>query len=164
VVILVGLGTYLVVLNLNNVVNFCSRMYDKRKKELIAQMKNDPDNRWNEQGRRFATFKPKQENFKPSEWVIGLFILHKITDWVAFRGLFKRKSKPLIKEEEGETDSVQEWPGSLDLADPDLTKNGDPPKIRKMQIKEKAETKGPLSRLSKVFRRDALSSTLEHHV
>jgi hypothetical protein len=164
VVIIVGLGTYFVVFNLNNVVNFCNRIYDKRKKKLIAQMKQDPDNRWSEQGQRFATFKPKQENFKPSEWVIGLFIIHKITKWFTFRGLFRRKPKPLMKEEQGETDSGHEWSGFPDPVDPDLPKNGDPPKIRKMQIKEKAGAKGPLSRLSKVFRRDALSSTLEHHV
>lgn len=145
-------------------VNFCSRFYDKHKKKLIAQMKRDPDDRWNEQGKRFATFKPKQESFKPSEWVIGLFILHKMTRLFTFKGLFRRTPKPPIKEDHEETDSVHVWSGIPDLVDHNLRKNGDLPKIRKMQIKEKVVSKGPLSRLSKVFRRDALSSNSEHQI
>jgi hypothetical protein len=145
-------------------VNFCSRFYDKHKKKLITQMKHDPDDRWNEQGKRFVTFKPKQESFKPSEWVIGLFILHKMTTWFTFKGLFRRTPKPPIKEDHEETESVQEWSGIPDPVDHELRKNGDLPKIGKMQIKGKVAAKGPLSRLSKGFRRDALSSTLEHHV
>ena len=145
-------------------VNFCSRFYDKHKKKLIAQMKRDPDDRWHEQGKRFATFKPKQEKFKPSEWVIGLFILHKMVKWFVFKGRFNRTLKPPIKEDIRETSSAQEWSGISDPVDLDFNKTGEVPKIRKMQIKKKAVTKGPLSRLSMVFRRDALSPTLEHHV
>ena len=145
-------------------VNFTNRLYDMRKKKLIAQMRQDADTRWNEQGKRFATFKPKQENFKPSEWVIGLFILHQIIKWLTFRWVFKKKPKPPTDEDPGETYSPQQLSGFPDTADFDLSKNEDPPKITKMQIKDRATTQGPLSKLSKVFRRGALSSTPAHGV
>ena len=150
--------------NLNNMVNFTNRLYDMRKKKLIAQMRQDADARWNEQGKRFAAFKPKQENLKPSEWVIGLFILHQIIKWLTFRWIFKKKSKPPREEDPGEVHSLQQVSGFPDVADVDLSKKEDPPKITKMQIKERATAQGPFSKLSKVFRRGALSSTLEHGV
>lgn len=144
-------------------VNFCSRVYDKRKKILIAQMKLDTDNRWNEQGKRFATFTPKQESFKPSEWVIGLFVLHKMAKRFSLRGFLKRE-KPAAKEEHGESDGLEQWPGFPDPLNADLSKIPDPPKIKKMQIKDKAAAKRPFSGWSKMLRRDALSPTLDQHV
>ena len=74
---LVGLSTYLLVFNLNNVVELCSRVYRKRKLLLIELMQKDLDKKWKETGQKFTSFQPKQEKRKPSEWMLGFFVLHK---------------------------------------------------------------------------------------
>jgi len=157
-VILVGLGTYLIVFNLNNMVNFCNRVYDERKDKMIEQMKQDVDMRWKQQGDRFATFKPKQETLKPSDWVLGLFVLHRLTQWLRFRGVLRSRPEPVLSGEHAEVESVQEWRGFPGQEANERQESGDPPKIAKMQIKDKAEIKRPLGRLNKMFRRDALAS------
>jgi len=97
---IVGLGTYVVVFNLNNMVNFVGRIYGRHKKQLISLMIDDKDSGWKELGRRFATFQPKQEKIKPTEWMIVLFILHRLRRAINRPWHLKRKAKPATVEVE----------------------------------------------------------------
>jgi len=80
------------------------------------------------------------------------------------RGVFAKKEKNVVKEQRGEGTGVEQWSGYHEDEGEETWKIGDPPKIRKMRIKEKAQGKSSFSRWSKRLRRDALSPTLEHHV
>jgi hypothetical protein len=93
-VLLVGLATYLIVFNLNNIVNFCGRVYCSYKMKIIEQMKHDPNGEWKEKGRQFSIFRPKNDNKKPSEWMVGLFALRKLVGAlrVDLRRMLQRKS------------------------------------------------------------------------
>ena len=142
-------------------VNLSSRFYDKRKKNLVTQMKLDSDDRWREQGKRFEFFKPKQEIFKPSEWVLGLFILHKLIKLMSFRLLFTRNENKAVTEESEDDNFVEQGPEASHDTGKDSLDIGDPRKIKKMQIKETVPVKSSFSRWSRILRRDALSPTLE---
>jgi len=49
-VLLVGLTTYLIVFNLNNIVIFCGGVYCSYKMKVIENMKSDPNSKWKEKG------------------------------------------------------------------------------------------------------------------
>jgi hypothetical protein len=78
-VLLVGFGTYFVVFNLGAFASFFSRTYSIHKARFIEQMKNSSSPAWRSRGERFVIFQPRHENIKPSEWMIALFMLHKIS-------------------------------------------------------------------------------------
>lgn len=70
--------------------------------------------------------------------------MHKIGKWFSFKGLFIRKEKKVKKEERKVEDSVEQWPGFPNETGEEALNIGDPPKISKMQIKEKAAGKKSL--------------------
>ncbi|KAE9364562.1 hypothetical protein N431DRAFT_108587 [Stipitochalara longipes BDJ] len=112
VVILVGLTTYLIVFNLNNLVGFCGRIYCSYKTKLIQQMKNEPGSGWKEKGRQFSIFRPRSEIRKPSEWIIGLFILRKLfrTFSISPRRMIHRKPQKEQTEVNTSIESVLDGP------------------------------------------------------
>jgi hypothetical protein len=147
VIILVAFGTYFIVFNLNNVVGCCERLYTKRKRHLIEEMRRDPDKSWSEQGKRFVTFHPKQENVKPSEWTIILFVLHNTFRWFHIRREF---TKPKSKKSERQNEAVinrQNPSFSVEFTSVSAT----------TVPKERSSMRSSFGRLGEVFRRGALS-------
>jgi hypothetical protein len=65
VTILVGLSTYLLVFNLNNIVEFCSRVYSKRKLLLIELMQTDLDKNGRKQAKNSPAFSQNRRNANP---------------------------------------------------------------------------------------------------
>ena len=152
---MVGLSTYLLVFNLNNVVEFCSRVYNKRKLLLIELMQKDLDKKWKETGQKFTSFQPKQEKRKPSEWILVLFVFHKIFSRFKFT---KRLSEKQKQEETGlnKEGNMQFWP-NLPLPE-ELAQATDLSKVQSTgaaEARKKSSTGGRFSRLSVMFRRGA---------
>ena len=153
VAVLVGLSTYLLVFKLNNVVKFCSRLYNKRKLKLIEKMVKDPDSRWKEQGQRFAVFQPK-ENRKPSECVFGVFLLHPLFGNFRFMSLFSRGNKdkrPYPSPAKPSSAFLSD-----DAAQPKDHAEGQTGKV--VDGRKKSSIKDTFARLSLVFRRGAFAS------
>jgi hypothetical protein len=75
---LVAIFTYLIVFNLNTLVNLSKRIYRKQRSGLIESMSTDPDSGWQEEGRRLKSFQPRQESENPSEWRIVVFLCRKL--------------------------------------------------------------------------------------
>ncbi|KAE9366544.1 hypothetical protein N431DRAFT_349848, partial [Stipitochalara longipes BDJ] len=157
VAILVGLSTYLLIFNLNNVVEFCSRVYSKRKFLLIELMQNDLDKKWKETGQKFTSFQPKQEKRKPSEWMLVLFVFHKAFGSFQFTKKLseKEKQEKMRSNKEG---SMPYWP---DLPLPEeLTHTTDLSVVQSPgtgEVRKKSSTRGRFARLSIMFRRGAFS-------
>jgi hypothetical protein len=74
VMVIVGLVTYSIVFNLNNIAQSIFNRYDYLKKGLISRMKYD-DESWRELSRRFDGFRPQRLNTTPSEWWILWYIV-----------------------------------------------------------------------------------------
>ncbi|PMD52652.1 uncharacterized protein K444DRAFT_187304 [Hyaloscypha bicolor E] len=154
---LVGLSTYLLVFNLNNVVELCSRVYRKRKLLLIELMQKDLDKKWKETGQKFTSFQPKQEKRKPSEWMLGLFVLHKAFGRFQFikRLSEEEKQEKIRSNKEG---SMPYWP---DLPLPEeLAQSTDLAKVQSAgagEVRKKPSIRDRFARLSMVFRRGAVS-------
>ena len=155
--ILVGISTYLLVFNLNNVVEFCSRVYSKRKLLLIELMQKDLDKEWKETGQKFTSFQPKQEKRKPSEWMLVLFVFYKVFSRFQFtKGLSeKEKQKKMRSNREG---SMPYWP---DLPLPEepaqATNLSKVQSTGESEVRKKSSTRGRFARLSIMFRRGAFS-------
>lgn len=71
--ILVGVSTYIIVFHLNSLVQQTSAAYTPIRSEIIYRMRNHDNDHWASKGKQFATFQPKHERLKPSEWWILLF-------------------------------------------------------------------------------------------
>lgn len=157
VAVLVGLTTYLLVFNLNNIVEFCGQVYSKRKLMLVEKMQKDPDKRWKEEGQKFTVFQPKQENRKPSEWMLALFVLHSVFGRFRVTKRFWGKKKQ-EKEQSNKKGSIAYWP-DLPLPE-DLAQSKDPAKeqsIGTAEVRKKSSIRDRFTRLSMVFRRGAFS-------
>ncbi|KAL9102390.1 MAG: hypothetical protein Q9163_002456 [Psora crenata] len=75
VILIVALATYLVMFNINSLVQGLGRLYNMQKTRLVHAMKNDRKDLWKLRGQRFEVFRPKHENPEPSEWYIPLYAL-----------------------------------------------------------------------------------------
>ena len=75
-IIIIGLTTYAIVFNLNNLVLQFSRSYQSLRDRLVSQMKEvkDESRFWTEKGERFDVFRPQHEKPHPSEWWIVIFL------------------------------------------------------------------------------------------
>lgn len=75
-IIIIGLTTYAIVFNLNNLVLQFSRSYQSLRDHLVSQMKEvkDESEFWKEKGERFDVFRPQHEKPHPSEWWIVIFL------------------------------------------------------------------------------------------
>jgi hypothetical protein len=74
--IIVGLSTYLIVFNLNNLVHEISTLYNSLRSRLVDSMKakEAESEFWFEMGNRFGVFKPQHEKASPSEWWLVLYL------------------------------------------------------------------------------------------
>ena len=124
-------------------------------------MTRDEDSNWSEAGKRFATFQPKHEKMKPSDWMLGLFVLREI-----FRGLgFKRTERKGKEGVEGRSVSMgSNWPNLSFSAGFDTQSQEKGPAATEASAKEKAFPKSGLASFSKVFRRGALSKGISTDV
>ncbi|MCJ1419539.1 hypothetical protein MMC32_005894 [Xylographa parallela] len=86
----VGIATYIVVLNINTIVQSSHTLYNSQKRHLIRAMKADAAAPWRERGKRFEVFRPKHESVRPSEWYLPLYALLRIGSigrvWTGTRG------------------------------------------------------------------------------
>ncbi len=81
--IAVGISTYLIVFNLNNLVLQCSKAYSSVRSHLVAQMKSSRNGSgfWSKKAKRFNAFKPQHEKAHPSEWWIAIFLVRTLVLW-----------------------------------------------------------------------------------
>jgi len=90
--IIVALSTYIIVFHLDNLVYHTSSAYTPMRDKIISRMKNDSHEHWTTKGKQFATFQPKHERLRPSEWWVLLFSVKTL-----FTSLYRfllRKPKP----------------------------------------------------------------------
>ncbi|CAG8951013.1 hypothetical protein HYFRA_00006410 [Hymenoscyphus fraxineus] len=75
--ILVGVGTYMAVFNLNNIVKTVSKQYKKIRSLVLESMRKDESPVWKSTGGVFYRYelKASPENTKPSEWWILIYQL-----------------------------------------------------------------------------------------
>ncbi|OJD09779.1 hypothetical protein AJ78_08931 [Emergomyces pasteurianus Ep9510] len=72
--VLVAVGTYALVVNLENTTSSLKLIYDLVKKPAIIRMAEDRDEKWATKGRVFTEFRPYQQNIEPSEWNLVGFL------------------------------------------------------------------------------------------
>lgn len=101
-IVLVGLGTYFVVFNLNNIVTHGSRAYQPIRRRIVDDMKEpkpkDAGSKqkdsspgfWSEHGEKLDLFTPKHEKIRPSEWWVFIFLFTSI--WHRLK-IFGKKKK-----------------------------------------------------------------------
>ncbi len=75
VMIALGVVTYTVVFNLNNLTRAVYRQYAAAKKPWIRKMKEDHGRMWNFHAERYTGFKIKRFDSSPSEWLVLWYIL-----------------------------------------------------------------------------------------
>lgn len=162
-VILVGIGTYLVVFNLNNFVGLCARFYDRRKRGIIKLMKEDEDMAWSEQGKRFEGARPKQERLKPSEWMILLFVLHRIAKGMHFRRRAVIEKKERKEFSGARKENAEPW---MDLAFPDetLVKDSEILQTSESDAGEAFSVKLRLRGLRRIFKRETIPQKVSANV
>jgi hypothetical protein len=161
VAIIVGLGTYFVVFNLNNMVNICKSIYTRQKSRIVEQMKSETSKDWNQQAKRFEAFRPKLENVKPSEWKIVHFIIYKTFGELKKKVHFRSSTTRGRPKSSGwnTTTTVADLPAlpfpceatPINTTVEQVTITEETPK--------KSSIAGGLGRLSIIFRRGALSKT-----
>jgi len=123
-------------------------------------MENDLDKNWKKQAKRFRIFKPKKENIKPSEWMIVLFMIHKIFGGLRKKRIFRPTAEK--SQERGSignmTANVTNWP---DLPLPweavQQNKTEQNSTAKAAETTKKSSIRGGFARISMVFRRGALS-------
>ncbi|GFF43570.1 bifunctional solanapyrone synthase [Aspergillus udagawae] len=81
---LLALGTYALVLNLNNVVFLIRNTYRKLRTPILEAMKDDPHEQWANLGSSFSGFMPERHGDQPSEWMVLLYALLMGTEKLKF--------------------------------------------------------------------------------
>ncbi|KAH8801460.1 hypothetical protein F5884DRAFT_684657 [Xylogone sp. PMI_703] len=76
--ILVALGTYFLVANLENLVVKVKYFYGSFKTPIVSRMKLHNETIWKAKGENFSRFSPVREKVKPSEWYILLFLVTEV--------------------------------------------------------------------------------------
>jgi len=84
-IIVVGLSTYLIVFNLNNLVIQGAKSYQLLRDQLVKEMKEAKDKKdfWSTKGKKFDVFRPQHEKAHPSEWWIMVFLFRALAVKVA---------------------------------------------------------------------------------
>ncbi|KAL6229167.1 hypothetical protein BDW75DRAFT_225533 [Aspergillus navahoensis] len=92
--VLLSTGTYLVVINLNNLARLGKGVYRRFRAGIVRSMVSDPH--WASIGEAFSQFRPERENVTPSEWNILAYLisrlLHRVTSfrlWLGRKGVTK---------------------------------------------------------------------------
>lgn len=67
---LVALATYTTVFNINNLVIFMQKRYDKFKATTLHEMGKDADEKWQDCAGRFWHFRPERGSPVPTEWLV----------------------------------------------------------------------------------------------
>ncbi|KAF2489363.1 hypothetical protein BU16DRAFT_586431 [Lophium mytilinum] len=70
----VALGTYILVMNLNNLVGAIQSAYKKVRKDVLASMEKEKDNKWKDRGKGLGSYKPDRAKTTPSEWWVALYV------------------------------------------------------------------------------------------
>ncbi|KAH2534182.1 hypothetical protein KXW97_008071 [Aspergillus fumigatus] len=81
---LLALGTYALVLNLNDIVFLIRKTYRKLRSPILEAMKNDSHEQWAELGSAFSEFMPERHGDQPSEWAILLYAVLMATEKLKF--------------------------------------------------------------------------------
>jgi len=84
-IIIVGLGTYVIVFNPNNLVIQSAKSYQILRDQLVKELKVAKDEKdfWLIKGGRFDAFQPQHEKAHPSEWWVMIFLFRTLTMKVA---------------------------------------------------------------------------------
>jgi hypothetical protein len=104
----IGLITYIIVFNLNQIVRFGKTNYQSLKNGLVETMQKDERKTWSEKGELFHRHRPRAngEQPKPSEWWIPVYVFQRALDIVRFR-----KTQKLA--ERDSVDSKRKWYSKL---------------------------------------------------
>jgi hypothetical protein len=83
----IGLITYIIVFNLNQIVRFGKTNYQTLKTGLVKTMQADGREIWSQKGELFHKHRARAngEQPKPSEWWILVYVLQRTLDIVQFR-------------------------------------------------------------------------------
>ncbi|KEY82493.1 hypothetical protein BA78_2980 [Aspergillus fumigatus] len=81
---LLALGTYVLVLNLNDIVFLIRKTYRKLRSPILEAMKNGSHEQWAELGSAFSEFMPERHGDQPSEWAILLYAVLMATEKLKF--------------------------------------------------------------------------------
>ncbi|RHZ45310.1 uncharacterized protein CDV56_101526 [Aspergillus thermomutatus] len=81
---LLAIGTYALVLNLNNIVLLIRKAYRKLRTPILEAMKDDPHEEWANLGSVFSRFTPERHGDQPSEWNVLLYALVMVTEKLKF--------------------------------------------------------------------------------
>ncbi|EAW19319.1 uncharacterized protein NFIA_092800 [Aspergillus fischeri NRRL 181] len=81
---LLALGTYALVLNLNDIVFLIRKAYRKLRTPILEAMKNDSHEQWADLGSAFSGFMPERHGDQPSEWTVLLYAVLMATEKLKF--------------------------------------------------------------------------------
>lgn len=92
--ILVGIITYLVTFNLNQIVRIARKVYKRYRDVVLDLMGESADEYWHDEAARFRQFQPPRPQLQPTEWLILWFLVEKITAavWAWAVGLLRTAS------------------------------------------------------------------------
>lgn len=97
--VIVGLGTYLVVLNIQGLAAICSKHYENHKRRIIERMKSDET--WKTLGHRFEQTGLERAKLEspPSDWLLVRYRMSKWWQLLATRGSRLSPSKQVVRPE-----------------------------------------------------------------
>ena len=105
VIVLVALATYFVVFNLNSIVRLGRLAYGTQRSRLLHEMRDESSSFWQRKGVQFESFsfKPQTKLSKPSEWLVGLYFVHKLLASVLkpLKRPWQRRKKVVSEEADG---------------------------------------------------------------
>jgi hypothetical protein len=75
--VFVGLLTYLIVFNLENIASRVGGTFRKRRETLLEEMRDDPNTIWKSRRAAFEMFPPPADRKTPSEWWLVWYQIQK---------------------------------------------------------------------------------------
>ncbi|KAM0168178.1 hypothetical protein ACHAPF_011254 [Botrytis cinerea] len=84
--IIVGFVTYMIVFNLGNIANHCTRLYEPYRTSVIKHMGSDntTKSKWEKLTKKFeSSFGPKRSDGEPSEWWILIYSIRLVPKWLS---------------------------------------------------------------------------------
>lgn len=88
--VLVSVGTYVLIANLENTLTTLTAFYRLFKQPIAKRMAQDPEKKWAEKGEGFTSFQPDRKAVKPSEWYLLLYWILEISRKI---GIMQRTGK-----------------------------------------------------------------------
>lgn len=80
VTFLVASFTYILVLNMNNLVGLGRAGFESYKQKTLKSMKNDEDPKWKARAKNLDYYRPQRTRLHPTAWLLPTYTIHTIIE------------------------------------------------------------------------------------